>query len=169
MREQELLRESEQQPTSQSESMGKRQLPRGQEGILLPRVRELPGERRSLGAKVAARERGALSGPGSLPERARIAEVARDAEASEICKRLCVLPEGLARRRRRLSLRGRLCIAGWITGRGVSRHGSLGDHSVRVLLTCCNVETDCMDLERHARSVQNAGLCCKKNEKRPQE
>ena len=64
--------------------------------------------RRSLGAKVAARERGALSGPGSLPERARIAEVARDAEASETCKRLCVLSEGLARRHRILSLEGRL-------------------------------------------------------------
>ena len=68
MREQELLRESEQQPTSQSESMGERQLPRGQEGILLPRVRELPGERRSLGAKVAARS----------AERARVA--ARESE-----------------------------------------------------------------------------------------
>ena len=88
--------------------------------------------------KVAARERGALSGPGSLPERERIVEVARDAEVSEICKRLCVLPEGLARRHRGLSLRGRL----FITGRGMSRHGSPGDQSVRVLLTCRNVETD---------------------------
>ena len=130
------------QQLSQLESMGERQLPGGQEYSLLPRVRELPRERRSLGAKVAARERGALSGPRSLPERARIAEVARDAEASETCKRLCVLPEGLARRRRKLSLRGRLCIAVWITGRGVSRHGSPGDQSVRVLLTCRNVETD---------------------------
>ena len=58
--------------------------------------------RRPLGAKVAARERGALSGPGSLPERARIAEVARDAEASETCKRLCVLSDRI------LSLEGRL-------------------------------------------------------------
>ena len=108
----------------------------------MPRVRELPRERRSLGAKVAARERGVLSGPGSLPERVRIAEVARDAEASEVCKRLCVLPEGLARRFRRLSHRERLFIAGWITERGVSRHGSPGDQSVRVSLTYRNVETD---------------------------
>ena len=61
-----------------------------------------------------ARDRGALSGPGSLPERARIAEVARDAEASETCKRLYILPEGLARRRR-LSLGGMLFIVVWIT------------------------------------------------------
>ena len=116
------------QQISQLESMGERQLPRGQEYTLLPRVRELPREWRSLGAKVAAREWGALSGPRSLPERARIAEVARDAEASETCKRLCVLPKGLAWRRRKLSLRGRLCIAVWITMRGVSRHGSPGDY-----------------------------------------
>ena len=44
--------------------------------------------------KVTAKERGALSEPGSLPERARIAEVARDNEASETCKRLCVLSGG---------------------------------------------------------------------------
>ena len=79
-----------------------------QNEFLLPRVR------RSLGAKVAARDRGALSGPGSLAERARIAEVARDAEASETCKRLYVLPEGLARSRR-LSLGGTLFIVVWIT------------------------------------------------------
>ena len=143
------------QQLSQLESVGKRQLPGGQEYTLLPRVRELPRERRSLGAKVAVRERGALSGPRSLPERASFTEVARDAEASETCKRLCVLPEGLARRRRKLSLRGRLCIAMWITRRGVSRHGSRGDQSVRVLLTCHSVERS--DLEKHARSVQNAG------------
>ena len=122
--------------------MGERRLPGGQEDTLLPRVRELPGERRSLGVKVAARERGALSGPGSLPERVRIAEVARDVEASEICKGLCVLPEGMARRRRRLSPRGRLCIAVWITGIGVSRLDSPGDQSVRVSLTCHNVKTN---------------------------
>ena len=107
--------------TTASKSMGERRLPRGQEDILLPRVRELPGKRRSLGAKVTTRERGALSRPGSLPEIARIAEVARDAEASETCKRSCVSPEGLARRRRGLSLSvKRLFIAVWITGRGVS-------------------------------------------------
>ena len=147
------------QQLSQLESLRERQLPRGQEYTLMPRVRELPRERRSLGAKVAARERGALSGPRSLPERARIAEVARDAEASDTCKRLCVLPEGLARRRRKLSLRGRLCIAVWITRRGVNRHVSRGDQSVRVLLTCHSMERS--DLEKHARSVQNAGWCCK--------
>ena len=102
------MRASKQQPAS--ESLEQRQLPRGQKEYFLPRVCELPRVRRSLGAKVAARERGALSGPGSLPERARIAEVARDAEASESCKRLCVLSEGLARRRRILSLGERLCI-----------------------------------------------------------
>ena len=48
----------------------------------------------------------------------------------------------LPRRRRRLSLRGRLHIALWITGRGVSHLGSPGDQSMRVLLTCRNVETD---------------------------
>ena len=81
---------------------------------------ELPRVRRSLGAKVTARKRGALSGPGLLPERVRITEVARDTEASESCKRLCVLSEGLARKHRILSLEGRLCIVVWITGRGVS-------------------------------------------------
>ena len=129
---------------SQLESwwIGERQLPRGQQYTLLPRVCELPGEHRSLGVKVTARERGALSAPRSLPERDRITEVAIDTEASEICKRLCVLPEGLARRRRKLSLRGRLCIALWITGRGMGRHGSPGDQSVHISLTCHNVETD---------------------------
>ena len=39
----------------------------------MPRVREPPNERRSLGAE-AAREQGVLSGPDSLPERARIAK-----------------------------------------------------------------------------------------------
>ena len=61
-------------------------------------------------------------------KRVRSAEVARDTEASETCKRLCVLPEGLAWRRRKLSLRGRLCIAMWITRRGVNRHGLPGDY-----------------------------------------
>ena len=70
-----LLWENDTQQLSQLESLGEQRLPRGQEGILLPRVRELPGKRRSLGAKVAARERGTLSGPGSLPERAMIAEI----------------------------------------------------------------------------------------------
>ena len=147
--EQELLRERERQLASQSESMGEQRLPRGQEDILLPRVRELPGKRRSLGAKVAARKRGALSGPGSLPERARIAEVATDAEASETCKRSCVLPEGLARRRRGLSLSvKRLFIAVWITGRGVSESPWIAGRSerARVLLTCRSVER--LDTER---------------------
>ena len=68
------------QQLSQLESMTERQLPRGQEDILFPRVRELPGEQKSLRAIVigTARERGALSRPGSLPERARITESARD-------------------------------------------------------------------------------------------
>ena len=77
-----LMHKSKQQPASESESMGERWLPRGQHEYLLLRVCELPRVRRSLGAKVATRKRGALSGPGSLPERARIAEVARDTEAS---------------------------------------------------------------------------------------
>ena len=63
---------------------------------------------------------------------------------------MCVFPEGLARRRRRLSLRGRLCIALWITGRGVSHLGLPGDQSVRVVLMCHYVETDWIQ-----RSVQN--------------
>ena len=41
-----------------------------------------------------------LSGLRSLPERARIAEVAKDTEANA-SKRLYVLPEGLPRRHRR--------------------------------------------------------------------
>ena len=92
VREQELMHESKQQPAS--ESLEQRWLPGGQNKYLLPRVRELPRVRRSLGAKVAARERGALSGPGSLPKRARIAEAARDAETSETCKRLCYCQRG---------------------------------------------------------------------------
>ena len=40
----------------------------------MPRVFELPGKQRLLGVKVTAREQGALSGPGSLPEKVRIAE-----------------------------------------------------------------------------------------------
>ena len=132
----ELVQESEQQPASQSESMGERRLPRGQEYTLLPRVRELPRERRSLGAKVAARERGALSGPTSLPERARIAEVARDAEASENCMRSCVLPQELARRRRGLSLTEKgLLIAVWITGRGMSESPWIAGRSERASIT----------------------------------
>ena len=83
------MHKSKQQPASESESMGERRLPRGQNEYLLPRVRELPRVRRSLGAKVATR--GTLNGPGLLPERARIAEVARDAEASESCKRLRIV------------------------------------------------------------------------------
>ena len=82
----------------------------------MPRVRELPGKRRSLGVKVAARERG-----GAL----------RDAEESETHKRSCVLSEGLARRRRRLSLRERLFIAVWITGRGVSESPWIAGRSER--------------------------------------
>ena len=45
----------------------------------MPKVRESPRERRSPGAKVAARVRGRLSGRGSLP--ARIAEGATVAAA----------------------------------------------------------------------------------------
>ena len=60
-----------------------------------------------------------LSGLRSLPERARITEVAKDTEANA-SKRLYVLPEGLPRRHRRFSLGGRLFIVVWITGRGVS-------------------------------------------------
>ena len=64
-------------------------------------------------------------------ERARIAAWesedrwgCNDAQASETCKRLCMLPEGLARRRRKLSLRRWFISARrgvsespWITGR----------------------------------------------------
>ena len=117
---QKLMHENKQQPASQSESMGERRLPRGQNEYLLPRVRELPRVRSLLEAKVAARERGVLSGQGMLPERTRIAEVARDGEASETCKRLYVLSEGLARRHIGFSLGGRLCTGVWITRRGVS-------------------------------------------------
>ena len=119
----------------------------------MPRVRELPRERRSLGAKVAARERGALSGPRSLPERARIAEVARDAEASETCMRSCVLPEGLARRRRGLSLsKKRLFIAVWITGRGMSESPWIAGRSERASIT------DVPQCGEAAKSVQSAGI-----------
>ena len=159
----ELVQESEQQPASQSESMGERRLPRGQEYTLLPRVRELPRERRSLGAKVAARERGALSGPRSLPERARIAEVARDAEASETCMRSCVLPQELARRRRGLSLTEKgLFIAVWIIGRGMSESPWIAGRSERASITDvpqCG-ETGYRYGEA-ARNVQSAGGCCK--------
>ena len=146
VQEQELMHESEQQPASESESMGVRRLPGGQNELLLPRVRELPRVRRSLGAKVAARERGALSGPGSLPERARIAEVARDAEASATCKKLCVMSEGLARRRIGLSLGGRLFVAVWITGRGVSESPWIGGRSDRVRSTDVPQSGDGLDI-----------------------
>ena len=106
----------------------------------MPRVRELPGEQRSLGAKVTAREQGVLSRPGLLPERARIAEVARDTEASETCKRLCVLPEGLARDAEYCRLeKGCLLLCGSPGEACVSCLRSPGDQSVRVLLTCCSV------------------------------
>ena len=49
----------------------------------IPRVREPPNERRSLGAE-AAREQGVLSGSNSLPERARIAK-GQVAEANICC------------------------------------------------------------------------------------
>ena len=162
--EQELLRERERQLASQSESMGEQRLPRGQVDILLPRVRELPGKRRSLGAKVAARKRGALSGPGSLPERARIAEVATDAEASETCKRSCVLPEGLARRRRGLSLSvKRLFIAVWITGRGVSESPWIAGRSERARITDV---PQCGETRygEAAKGVQSAGWCCRRRQ-----
>ena len=72
------MRASKQQPAS--ESLEQRQLPRGQKEYFLPRVCELPRVRRSLGAKVAARERGALSRPGSLrlQETLRQVTVVRD-------------------------------------------------------------------------------------------
>ena len=146
VQEQELMHESEQQPASESESMGVRRLPGGQNELLLPRVRELPRVRRSLGAKVAARERGALSGPGSLPERARIAEVAKDAEASATCKKLCVMSEGLARRRIGLSLGGRLFIAVWITGRGVSELPWIAGRSDHVRSTDVPQSGDGLDI-----------------------
>ena len=152
------MHERGQQPASESESMGVRRLalPGGQ-NELLPRVRELPRVRRSLGAKVAARERGALSGPGSLPERARIAEVARDAEASESRKRLCVLSEGLARRRRILSLGGRLFIVVWITGRGVSESPWIAGGSERVRGTDVPQVGDRLDIAtKPARIVQDS-------------
>ena len=98
-----------------------------------------------------------------LPERARIAEVARDAEASEICKRSCVLPEGLARTRRKLSLRGRLFISVWIAGRGMSESPWITGRSERARIAMW-------------RQI-GFGEACKKcaecwmvlNEKRPQE
>ena len=112
--------------------------------------------RRSLGAKVAARERGALSGPGSLPERAKIAEVARDAEASGTCKRLCVSSEELARRRRRLPLGGTLFVAVWITGRGVSELPWIAGRSDRVRGTGVPQVGDRLDIATEpARIVQD--------------
>jgi len=67
----------EQRPAIESESQRERQLPRKREREeqreTVARVRELPNKQRSLGPE-AARQQGVLSGPDSVPERARITQ-----------------------------------------------------------------------------------------------
>ena len=73
VREQELMHASEQQPASESESMGVRRLPRGQNELLSLRVHELLRVRRLLVARSEGHRKRARSA-----ERARI--TARESE-----------------------------------------------------------------------------------------
>ena len=67
--------------------------------------------------------------------------------------RSCVLPEGLARRRRGLSLsKKRLFIAVWITGRGMSESPWIAGRSERASIT------DVPQCGEAAKSVQSAGI-----------
>ena len=73
----------------------------------MPKVREPPNERRSLGAE-AAREQGVLSGPDSLPERARIAKGQESLRRiSLLWSRWQVNAEGVCRR----ALSERACVS----------------------------------------------------------
>ena len=73
----------------------------------MPKVREPPNERRSLGAE-AAREQGVLSGPDSLPERARIAKGQESLkQMSLFWSRWQVNAEGVCRR----ALSERACVS----------------------------------------------------------
>ena len=75
----------------------------------MPKVREPPNERRSLGAE-AAREQGVLSGPDSLPERARIAkgqESLRQMSDSLLWSQWQVNADGVCRR----ALPERACVS----------------------------------------------------------
>ena len=50
----------------------------------------------------------------------------------------------------------------WITGRGMSESPWITRRSEHACITDVPQCGDKLDLERHARSVQNAGWCCKK-------